>query len=106
MIKPLTKSQVNSGDFDQPPCPVKIKLIICSTPRSGSYLLCRAMIRHGIGVPHEYFNGINAGFISSRLGIDRVTSRELEVDDTANICAFGWKVRDFSLKGYASDEAR
>ena len=38
------------------------------------------MIHHGIGVPHEYFNGINAGVISSRLGLDKVTSRELEVD--------------------------
>ena len=32
------------------------KLIICSTPRSGSYLLCRHMINAGLGVPHEYFN--------------------------------------------------
>jgi LPS sulfotransferase NodH len=80
MIEPLTESQINSAKFDQPRCPVKTKLIICSTPRSGSYLLCRALIRHGIGIPHEYFNGINAGVISSRLGLDKVTSPELEVD--------------------------
>ncbi len=38
------------------------------------------MIHHGVGVPHGYFNGINAGIISSRFGLNRVTSRELEVD--------------------------
>jgi LPS sulfotransferase NodH len=83
MAKPLTEEQVNSGDFDQPPCPVKIKLIICSTPRSGSYLLCRAMIHHGIGVPHEYFNGINASTIGPRLGVGNVATPELEIDGPA-----------------------
>jgi LPS sulfotransferase NodH len=80
MISPLTEQQVNSAKLDQPPCPLKAKLILCSTPRSGSYLLCRAMIHHGIGVPHEYFNGINAGVIGSRLGVGTINSCDLEID--------------------------
>jgi LPS sulfotransferase NodH len=80
MVQRLSELQVSGADFDRPPCQVKRKLVICSTPRTGSYLLCRAMIHYGIGVPHEYFNGINAGIISARFGLDRITSRELEVD--------------------------
>jgi trehalose 2-sulfotransferase len=80
MVQPLSEQEVNGAEFDHQPCEVKRKLIVCSTPRSGSYLLCRAMISNGIGVPHEYFNGINASVISSRFGLDKVTSPELEVD--------------------------
>jgi len=32
------------------------KLILCSSPRTGSYLLAEALRRLGLGVPHEYFN--------------------------------------------------
>jgi LPS sulfotransferase NodH len=35
---------------------VRHKIIVCSPPRTGSYLLCEAMRRGGAGVPHEYFN--------------------------------------------------
>lgn len=80
MIKPVTEREVSSGAFDQSPCPTRKKIIICSTPRSGSYLLCRAMIKHGIGVPHEYFNGINASMIGPRFGLGVINSRDLEVD--------------------------
>jgi LPS sulfotransferase NodH len=83
MIEPLSEKQVNSADLDQPPCPVTAKIIICSTARSGSYLLCRSMIHHGIGVPHEYFNGINAATIGSRLGVGTLTVGDLEVDGSA-----------------------
>lgn len=80
MMKVLTEQEVNSPDFDHPPCPLSAKIIICSTPRSGSYLLCRAMIHHGIGVPHEYFNGINASSISARLCSQQIDSSHLAVD--------------------------
>jgi LPS sulfotransferase NodH len=80
MIKSLTETEVNSAKFDQPLCPIKTKLIICSTPRSGSYLLCRAMIHHRIGVPHEYFNGLNASAIAPRLGLGNIAAPELEID--------------------------
>src|SRR5215469_12777515 len=61
-----TEQEVNSEAFDQPVSRVGAKIIICSTPRTGSYLLCRAMIHAGIGIPHEYFNRMNAGIIGSR----------------------------------------
>ncbi|HWA90604.1 MAG TPA: Stf0 family sulfotransferase [Rhizomicrobium sp.] len=32
------------------------RVVLCSSPRTGSYLLCEAMRRLGLGVPHEYFN--------------------------------------------------
>jgi LPS sulfotransferase NodH len=80
MVGPLTEQQVNGAEFDQRPSPLKTKILICSTPRSGSYLLCRAMIQNGIGVPHEYFNGGNASIMSSRWGIGTVATPELERD--------------------------
>jgi LPS sulfotransferase NodH len=61
--------QLSSELLDRPPCPVRAKVFICSTPRTGSFLLCRAMIHHGIGIPHEYFHSMHAGIIGPRLGI-------------------------------------
>lgn len=62
--------QISSDLLDRPHCPVRAKVFICSTPRTGSYLLCRAMIHHGIGVPHEYFHALHAAIIGPRVGID------------------------------------
>jgi LPS sulfotransferase NodH/GT2 family glycosyltransferase len=62
--------QISSDVLDQPHCPVRAKIFICSTPRTGSYLLCRAMIHHGIGIPHEYFHALHAATIGPRVGID------------------------------------
>jgi glycosyltransferase involved in cell wall biosynthesis/LPS sulfotransferase NodH len=78
-----TERDVNGAAFDQTACQVGAKIFICSTGRTGSYLLCRAMIHHGIGIPHEYFNGINAGIISTRFGLGTITSRDLEADGPA-----------------------
>jgi LPS sulfotransferase NodH len=44
------------------------KIFICSTPRSGSYMLCRYMINAGLGIPHEYFNPVIMREIAPRLG--------------------------------------
>lgn len=60
---------VDGEAFDRPACPLHAKIIICSTERSGSYLLCRAMIRHDIGVPHEYFHWLHAKIIGPRVGL-------------------------------------
>ena len=79
-MTPLTQADVNSARFDQPSSPVLAKLIICSTPRSGSYLLCRAMIHHGIGIPHEYLNGRIASIIAQRFGLINFGIRDLKVD--------------------------
>jgi LPS sulfotransferase NodH len=64
-----TELQISSELLDQPEflgSPKKV--VICSTPRSGSYLLCRHMINAGLGIPHEYFNPIVIRQIAPRLG--------------------------------------
>src|SRR5438067_13592554 len=71
-----TQSQLTSEILDQPefigqPC----KVFICSTPRSGSYMLCRYMINAGLGVPHEYFNPVIMRQIAPRLGLKKEISR-------------------------------
>jgi hypothetical protein len=33
------------------------------------------MIHHGIGIPHEYFNVVNAAIIGARYGLGTITSR-------------------------------
>jgi LPS sulfotransferase NodH len=66
-----TELQISSDILDQPEFSgAPRKIFICSTPRSGSYLLCRHMINAGLGVPHEYFNPIVIGQIAPRLGFD------------------------------------
>jgi LPS sulfotransferase NodH len=45
------------------------KIFICSTPRSGSTMMCRYMINAGLGVPHEYFNPVLMRQIALRLGL-------------------------------------
>jgi LPS sulfotransferase NodH len=65
-----TELQISSELLDQPQFNgTPQKIIICSTPRSGSYLLCRHMINAGLGVPHEYFNPVVIGQIAPRLGL-------------------------------------
>ncbi len=61
--------QISSELLDQPPCPVRAKVFVCSTPRTASNFLCRAMIHHGIGIPHEYFHFSHAAIIGPRVGI-------------------------------------
>ncbi len=61
--------EISGAAFDRLPCPVREKIFVCSTPRTGSYLLCRAMIHGGIGIPHEYFHWLHAGIIGPRFGI-------------------------------------
>ena len=80
VVRPYTELEVNSEAFDRPFSRVCTKIIICSTPRTGSYLLCRAMIHAGIGIPHEYFNALNAGIIGPRYGLGAITSGDLEID--------------------------
>jgi LPS sulfotransferase NodH len=63
----LSESALNGTEFDQPPSEPSRRLIICTTPRSGSYLLARQLIRAGIGIPHEYFNPVNAAVLVPRV---------------------------------------
>jgi LPS sulfotransferase NodH len=65
-----TEAQVTSELLDQPEFHGQpTKIFILSTPRSGSYMLCRHMINAGLGVPHEYFNPIIMRQIAPRLGL-------------------------------------
>jgi LPS sulfotransferase NodH len=52
----LTEAALDSEMFDRPrPAAPPVRYLILSARRSGSYMLCRALIRAGLGVPHEYF---------------------------------------------------
>lgn len=65
-----SEQEVSSELLDQPEFRGEPrKIYICSTPRSGSYMLCRYMINAGLGVPHEYFNPINMRQIALRFGL-------------------------------------
>jgi LPS sulfotransferase NodH len=66
-----TELQISSDILDQPAFSGEPrKIFICSTPRTGSYLLCRYMINAGLGVPHEYFNPFVINQIAPRIGLD------------------------------------
>jgi LPS sulfotransferase NodH len=66
-----TELQISSELLDQPEFTDQPKkILICSTPRSGSYLLCRQMINAGLGIPHEYFNPIVMRQMAPRLGLE------------------------------------
>jgi LPS sulfotransferase NodH len=45
------------------------RIVICSSPRTGSYLLCEAMRLIGAGVPHEYFNPPTMRVLTARWGL-------------------------------------
>ncbi|HTV90534.1 MAG TPA: Stf0 family sulfotransferase [Stellaceae bacterium] len=65
-----TETQLTGELLDQPEfIGEPIKIFICSTPRSGSYMLCRYMVNAGLGVPHEYFNPVIMRQIAPRLGL-------------------------------------
>jgi LPS sulfotransferase NodH len=71
-----TELQLSSAAFDRPRCPIRAKLFVCSTGRTGSWFLCRALIHHGIGVPHEYFNARHIPAIAGRCGIEALADDE------------------------------
>ncbi len=60
---------LDSARHDGPGGAPRRKLVICSSPRTGSYLLCEAMRRLGIGVPHEYFNPPTMRVLARRWGL-------------------------------------
>lgn len=67
------QQQVHGEAFDQPEFhgnPTKI--FICSSPRTGSWMLGRYMINAGLGIPAEYFNRLHIPRIAQRFGVDGV----------------------------------
>jgi LPS sulfotransferase NodH len=67
----LSEKALDSEAFDQPePSALPVRYFILSQRRSGSYMLCRALIRAGLGVPHEYFLKDHMRALAARWGVD------------------------------------
>jgi trehalose 2-sulfotransferase len=80
---PPADLSLSDAAFDRPPEPVRTKLVLCSTGRTGSFLLCRALVHHGIGVPHEYCNAVHARTLGPRWGIEALRDGEALASDAA-----------------------
>lgn len=52
--------------FDQPPSSLTRLIVIGKTPRAGSHLLGRLLYRFGLGLPLEYYNGIQLSPLAQR----------------------------------------
>lgn len=80
------------------------RLVICSTPRSGSYLLCRQMINGGMGRPTEYFREQTVRRLSERWGVapgdDDAYIDELEARRTTPNGVFAAKVQWHQLNAH------
>ena len=63
--------EIDRRAWDRPrrAAPPEHRIVICSTPRSGSYLLCRQMINAGLGVPSEYFRARTVARLAERWGV-------------------------------------
>ena len=70
-LKPISIDELalSSATYDQPSSEVRAKVFICTTGRTGSWFLCRAMMHHGMGIPHEYFNARHIEVIANRADI-------------------------------------
>jgi LPS sulfotransferase NodH len=63
--------EIDRREWDRPPralAPAH-RVVICSTPRAGSYLLCRQMINAGLGIPTEYFRLQTLSRLAGRWGV-------------------------------------
>ena len=57
------------ADFDQPaPVAAPDLYLVCNLPRSGSWALCRMLLRLGLGLPSEYFHQVHGPAMAARLG--------------------------------------
>lgn len=69
----LTEKQILSPQFDQPVfAGSPKKVFICSSRRSGSWMLCRYMINAGLGLPAEYIHRDWISALAARFGVDGV----------------------------------
>lgn len=69
----VSEFELDGARYDQPPlAPGRRRLtyVLCTTPRSGSWLLCRQLINAGIGVPSEYLNEAHVVPLCARWGVD------------------------------------
>jgi LPS sulfotransferase NodH len=58
-------------------------MFVCTSGRAGSWLLCRALLHNGIGIPHEYFNPRHFMRIGRRLGLGPLTPTTLRSESEA-----------------------
>ena len=69
----MPEFELDAARFDQPSVagarPDRA-YAICSTPRSGSWLLCRQLVNAGLGVPSEYFNVTHSVPLGRRWKLD------------------------------------
>jgi LPS sulfotransferase NodH len=65
----ISEGELNEAEWDQAGDVVRDSrnLWLCTTPRSGSWLLARQLLNAGVGVPHEYLTGWSRHAISRRL---------------------------------------
>jgi len=64
---------LDGAAYDQPPLAAgraRRSYVICTTPRAGSWLLCRQLYNAGLGVPSEYFNELHLVPLCQRWGVD------------------------------------
>lgn len=101
----MTEVAVSEQQFDQSPGGgPSVRYVICSTQRSGSYLLCRQLINAGLGVPHEYFNPGHVTSLSQRWGLatgkeaDAAYLRELYARRTTPNRVWGTKLQWHQLE--------
>lgn len=66
----LSETALDGAAFDQPAPPEPpTRYFILGQRRSGSYMLCRALIRAGLGAPHEYFLSDHVQALAARWGV-------------------------------------
>ena len=88
---------LDGPSWDGPRRDARRRILICSTPRSGSYLLCRQMINAGLGLPTEYLRHATRTALSERRAIeagdDAAYFDEVEARRTSGIGVFAAKVQ-------------
>ncbi len=91
--------ELDRSEWDRPrrADPPSRRLVICSTARSGSYLLCRQMINARLGLPTEYFHERTIERLGTRWGVapgdDDAYIDELEARRTTDNGVFAAKIQ-------------
>ena len=101
----VSEFELDDARYDQPPLAAerpRRSYVICTIPRSGSWLLCRQLYNAGIGVPSEYFKPEHIAALSVRWGADprdvRAYLHVLQAHRTTPNGAWGTKLMWNELK--------
>lgn len=84
------------------------KIIICTSPRTGSNSLCHLLLSAGLGIPWEYLGEGRADTLATRWGLPLAEPQSVEFFDTLMRQrgvndVFGLKVQWRSARRYLSD---